>query len=214
ALAVPDGMPLLWLSRALGTPLPERITGTDLLLDCAALAAERGYRLFLLGAVPGVGDALAAKLVARHPALQIAGTYAPPYYNGEDSGEEARMVERVRAARPHLLFVALGTPKQERWIYKYLDVLGVPVCIGVGGVFNFITGRIPRAPHLMQRLGLEWLFRLALEPQRLWKRYLVDDTQALIRAILWSQRHPRARLAPPTIPDLEQIALATLAAPE
>lgn len=184
AISVPDGMPLIWLSRLLGTPLPERITGTDLLMDCAALAAAHGYRIFLLGAAPGVAEALAAHLTARYPGLEIAGTYSPPYFAGRDPDAEAAMVAVVRAAQPDLLFVAMGTPKQERWIYNHLDLLDVPVCIGVGGVFNFITGRIPRAPRLLQTLGLEWLFRLALEPRRLWRRYLVDDTRALAQALI------------------------------
>jgi hypothetical protein len=103
------------------------------------------------------------------------------------------MVALVREAHPDMLFVAMGTPKQERWIYNHLDALGVPVCIGVGGVFNFITGRIPRAPHLLQHLGLEWLFRLALEPRRLWRRYLIDDTRALAQALAYSRQARRTR---------------------
>jgi N-acetylglucosaminyldiphosphoundecaprenol N-acetyl-beta-D-mannosaminyltransferase len=191
AISVPDGMPLIWLSRLLGKPLPERITGTDLLTECAALAAAKGYRIFLLGAAPGVADAVAQHLTTRYPGLQIAGTYSPPYFAGRDTAAEAAMVAVVREAQPDLLFVAMGTPKQERWIYNHLDVLGVPVCIGVGGVFNFITGRIPRAPRLLQQLGMEWLFRLVLEPRRLWRRYLVDDSRALAGALLASRRLSR-----------------------
>jgi N-acetylglucosaminyldiphosphoundecaprenol N-acetyl-beta-D-mannosaminyltransferase len=193
AISVPDGMPLIWLSRLLGQTLPERITGTDLLLDCAALAAARGYRIFLLGAAPGVADEVAQHLTRRFPGLQIAGTHSPPYFEGSDPAAEAAMVALVRAAQPDMLFVAMGTPKQERWIYNNLDALGVPVCIGVGGVFNFITGRIPRAPQLLQHLGLEWFFRLVLEPRRLWRRYLVDDTRALAQALAYSRRQAVAR---------------------
>ncbi len=191
AISVPDGMPLIWLSRLLGKPLPERITGTDLLMDCAALAAAKGYRIFLLGAAPGVADALAVHLTALYPGLQIAGTHSPPYFAGRDPEAEATMTALVRDARPDILFVAMGTPKQERWIYNHLTALDVPVCIGVGGVFNFVTGRIPRAPRLLQQLGLEWLFRLTLEPRRLWRRYLVDDSRALVQAVAYSRGRGR-----------------------
>lgn len=191
ALAVPDGMPLVWVSQIVGRRLPERITGTDLLCDCAALAARKGYRLFLLGAAPGVADAAADLLSERYPGLAVVGTYSPPECGEFTPQENAKIVELVRAARPEMLFVALGTPKQEKWIYQNLQDLGVPVCIGVGGVFNFITGRIPRAPQPLQRAGLEWLFRLLLEPRRLWRRYLVDDTRALSRALLYALRKPR-----------------------
>ncbi|HMA34525.1 MAG TPA: WecB/TagA/CpsF family glycosyltransferase [Chloroflexia bacterium] len=204
AIAVPDGMPLLWVSRLVGQPLPERITGTDLLCGCAELAARQGYRLFLLGAAPGVAAEAAQVLESRYPHLQIVGTYAPPERGEFDPAENARIVAMIRAAQPEMLFVALGTPKQEKWIYRNLDQLGVPVCVGVGGVFNFITGRIPRAPQMLQRAGLEWLFRLVLEPRRLWRRYLIDDTHALYRALRYSfrQRHqaraeqPRASAVP------------------
>jgi len=188
ALSVPDGMPLVWLSRVLRRPLPERITGTDLILNCAELAAQRGYRMFLLGAAPGVADEAAALLESRYPGLRIVGTYSPPACDEFDPAENARIIDLIRAARPDMLFVALGTPKQERWIYQNLEELGVPVCIGVGGVFNFITGRIPRAPEALQQAGLEWLFRLVLEPRRLWRRYLVDDTRALWRALNYAAR--------------------------
>ncbi|HUS14108.1 MAG TPA: WecB/TagA/CpsF family glycosyltransferase [Chloroflexia bacterium] len=188
AVSVPDGMPLLWVSRVVGQRLPERITGTDLLCGCAELAAREGYRMFLLGAAPGVADHAAQVLTTRYPGLQIVGTYSPPEQGDFDADENARIVEVVRAARPDMLFVALGTPKQEKWIYTNLQDLGVPVCIGVGGVFNFITGRIQRAPEAMQRAGMEWLFRLCLEPRRLWRRYLIDDTKALYRAMHYATR--------------------------
>ena len=210
AVSVPDGMPLLWLSQLLGRPLPERITGTDLLMDSAGLAAEHGWSLFLLGAAPGVAQEAARRLSERFPGLRIAGTYSPPIYEGRNRLLEARMVDVVRAARPDMLFVAMGAPKQECWIYEELEALGVPVCIGIGGVLNFITGRIPRAPQMLQRAGLEWLFRLVLEPRRLWRRYLVEDTQALMRVLIYHRgaavrRRPAASpvpAAPPRPPTL------------
>ena len=208
AVSVPDGMPLLWVSRLVGQRLPERITGTDLLLGSAALAARRGYSIFLLGAAPGVADEAGAVLQARYPGLQIAGAYSPPECGDFTPEENARILAQVRAARPDMLFVALGTPKQEKWIYANLQELGVPVCVGVGGVFNVIPGRIPRAPEPLQRAGLEWLFRLALEPRRLWRRYLIDDTRALARAVAYA-----ARRRAPAVAPAAQATLASAAAP-
>jgi N-acetylglucosaminyldiphosphoundecaprenol N-acetyl-beta-D-mannosaminyltransferase len=181
-LVVPDGVPVLWAARLLRQPLGERVTGVDLVEQGAALAAARGYRVFLLGAAPGVADAAAAALTRRHPGLCIAGTYAPPI--GPFSAEEnARMVAAVRAARPHLLFVAFGAPRQELWIRAHLDELEVPVCVGVGGTFNFLSGAVPRAPRWMRRAGLEWAHRLAHEPGRLWRRYLVHDLPVFLRLL-------------------------------
>ena len=181
-LAVPDGVPVIWASRLLGAPLPERVTGVDIVEHGAALAAARGYSIFLLGAAPGVADAAAATLVARYPGLRIAGTYSPPM--GPFSPEEdARMVAMVRAAQPAMLFVAFGAPRQDVWIREHRDELGVPVCVGIGGTFNFIAGIIPRAPRWMQRAGLEWTYRLKQEPRRLWRRYLLGDLPIFLRIL-------------------------------
>lgn len=181
-LVVPDGVPVLWASKLLGEPLDERVTGVDLVERGAALAAERGYSIFLLGAEPGVADEAAAELVRRHPGLRIAGTYAPPF--GPFTAEEdAKMLRLVQQARPDMLFVAFGAPRQDVWLRRYRPLLGVPVCAGVGGTFNFITGRIPRAPRWMQRTGLEWLYRLRQEPRRLWKRYLLGDLPLFLRIV-------------------------------
>jgi N-acetylglucosaminyldiphosphoundecaprenol N-acetyl-beta-D-mannosaminyltransferase len=179
-LAVADGMPLVWLSRLMGQTLPERIAGIDLLEAAAALAAGRGYRVYLLGAAPGIADAAAQELVRRYPALKIAGTYAPPH--GEFSAtENENMLARVRAAGADMLFVAFGAPRQDTWIREHLQGLGVPLCMGVGGSFNFLAGQQPRAPRWVQQAGLEWVHRLVHEPRRLWKRYLLGDLPILAR---------------------------------
>lgn len=212
-LVVPDGVPVLWAARLLRRPLGERVTGVDLVEQGAALAAARGYRVFLLGAAPGVADAAAAVLIRRYPGLCIAGTYAPPI--GPFSAEEnARMVAAVRAARPHLLFVAFGAPRQELWIRAHLDELEVPVCVGVGGTFNFLSGAIPRAPVWMRRAGLEWAHRLAQEPGRLWRRYLVHDLPVFLRLLgaglmplPWVQR--RLLGIPAVLPSTADHPLAT-----
>jgi N-acetylglucosaminyldiphosphoundecaprenol N-acetyl-beta-D-mannosaminyltransferase len=182
-LSVPDGVPVLWAAKLLGKPLAERVTGVDIVEQGSALAAERGYRIFLLGAEPGVADAAAAELSRRYPGLWVAGIYSPPF--GPMSEEaNARMVQMVRDARPDMLFVAFGAPRQDTWIAQHRHELGVPVMVGVGGTFNFLAGRVSRAPLWMQRRGLEWLYRLRQEPRRLWKRYLLGDMPVFLRIVL------------------------------
>ncbi len=166
-LALPDGVGLLWASRLLGRPLRERVTGSDFVPRFAGLAAQRGYRLFFLGAAPGVAQQAVQRLTQKHPGLQIVGTYAGSPRPEEESG----IVGLVRAARPHALFVAYGAPAQDLWIARNLEHLGVAVCMGVGGTFDFIAGVVPRAPVWVQRLGLEWFYRLLRQPWR-WRRQL------------------------------------------
>jgi N-acetylglucosaminyldiphosphoundecaprenol N-acetyl-beta-D-mannosaminyltransferase len=168
AFVVADGMPLVWASRRCATPLPERVAGSDLIFALSRMAAERGYRVFLLGAGPGVADTAAANLCARYPGLQIVGIEAPSIREGE--GTDA-LLTRIQAARPDLLIVALGQPKGERWIFEHYQALGVPVSVQVGGSLDFAAGRIRRAPRWIQRVGLEWVYRLVLEPRRLSRRY-------------------------------------------
>jgi N-acetylglucosaminyldiphosphoundecaprenol N-acetyl-beta-D-mannosaminyltransferase len=182
-LAVPDGMPLVWLSRFLGGRLSSRITGVEVLEQGAALAAARGYSIFLLGAEAGVAEEAAAVLCRRNPGLRIAGTYAPPV-GPFTSEENAHMVALVQRAQPDLLFVAFGAPRQDVWIAAHRDALSVPVSVGVGGSFNFVAGRIPRAPAWMQSAGLEWAYRLWREPARLWRRYLLGDLPTLVRILV------------------------------
>ena len=154
-LSVADGVPVVWAARLFGVPIPGRVTGVDIVERGVALAAERGYRLFLLGAAPGVAAAAASALQRRCPALLVAGTYSPPY--GPFSAEtDAHIVDRIRAARPDMLFVAFGAPRQDLWIARHKHELGVPVCVGVGGTFDLLAGNLARAPRWMQRAGLEW----------------------------------------------------------
>jgi len=177
ALVVPDGFPLLWAANFLGTPLKERVSGSDLVPSECAVAAERGYRLFFLGGRPGSAETAKKRLERIHPGIRIAGVYCPPYGFEKDAAENARIVEIVRNASPDILFVGLGSPKQELWIHRHYRQLEVPVSIGVGATFEFLAGVVRRAPAAMQHAGLEWLWRLGCEPRRLWKRYLVDDMQ-------------------------------------
>jgi N-acetylglucosaminyldiphosphoundecaprenol N-acetyl-beta-D-mannosaminyltransferase len=170
AFVLADGMPLVWASRYKRRPLPERVAGSDLIFRISERAAARGHRLFLLGGAPGVGEAAARALVGRYPGLAIVGVEAPEI--GEAGGAaESALIARIQAARPDILFAALGQPKGERWIGRNLDALGVPVCVQVGASIDFVAGRVRRAPPWMQKTGMEWVFRMAQEPRRLGPRY-------------------------------------------
>lgn len=179
-LAIPDGMPLVWASGWAGDKLPERVTGVDLVDRCCSLAAAQGYKIFLLGGEEGVASAAGDLLRERYPNLQIAGSYSPPM--GPFSEEEdQKMVSMIKDAQPDILFVAFGAPKQDLWISRHQEQLRVPVAIGVGGVFNFVTGRTRRAPDWMQQKGMEWLYRVIIEPRRLWKRYFINDIPVVVK---------------------------------
>ncbi|MBI1881140.1 MAG: WecB/TagA/CpsF family glycosyltransferase [Chloroflexi bacterium] len=165
-LALPDGIGLLKAARFLGTaPLPERVAGSDLVVRLAKLSHQKGYRLYFLGAQPGVAEKAIEKLRVLYPNLQVAGCYA-----GSPSFEENEAIlQRILPTRPDILLVAYGAPRQDKWIVRNLDRLQIPVCIGVGGSFDFIAGTAQRAPVWLQRLGLEWLHRLLTQPWR-WRR--------------------------------------------
>jgi N-acetylglucosaminyldiphosphoundecaprenol N-acetyl-beta-D-mannosaminyltransferase len=175
-LVVADGVPLLWAARLLGMHLPERVNGTDLFEALCARAARQGLRVFLLGGREGAAAAAAARLTARHPSLNICGVHCPPMNFERNATENSLVLASISDARPHLLFVGLGAPKQEYWMYRNCEQLGVPVSLGIGVSFELVGGIVPRAPRWMQRSGLEWLYRLGAEPGRLWKRYLVGNT--------------------------------------
>lgn len=162
SLCIADGWGVLWASRRLGRPLPERVAGSDLIAPLAARAAAAGWRVFLLGAAPGVAAAAADRLRTSFPGLLIVGTHA-----GEAGPQgDAETLALLARERPQLVLVAYGAPKQEYWIARNLAQLPAGVGIGVGGAFDFITGRVARAPAWMRRVGLEWLFRLLLQPWR------------------------------------------------
>lgn len=167
-LATPDGIGLLLVARARGTPFRSRVTGVALTERIAAQAAERGWSLFLLGAAPGVAEHAAAKLQGNNPALRIAGCYA----GSPRPADEPQIGDLIQAARPDVLLVAYGHPAQDLWIARNQPDLRVPVAIGVGGVFDYLAGAVPRAPAWMRRMGLEWLYRLIKQPWR-WRRILV-----------------------------------------
>jgi N-acetylglucosaminyldiphosphoundecaprenol N-acetyl-beta-D-mannosaminyltransferase len=183
-LVVADGAGVVWATRYLKAPTPERITGVDTLIALAQRCAETGHRLYLLGAAPGVAEETATRLQELAPGLQIAGTYA----GSPDPAEEESIIERVRVAQADVLCVAYGAPAQDLWIYRNLARLPVALAIGVGGAYDFISGRQQRAPHLMQRLGLEWLYRLYREPWR-WRRMLALPRFAILVVLKGRVRH-------------------------
>jgi N-acetylglucosaminyldiphosphoundecaprenol N-acetyl-beta-D-mannosaminyltransferase len=173
-MVVPDGMPLVWLSRLRGFAGVERVYGPDLLLACCDRSRETGYRHFFYGGGPGVPELLCQRLGARYPGLVVAGAISPPFRKLAPE-EEAEVVLQINAAKPDIVWVGLGTPKQERWMAEHRAVLAAPVLIGVGAAFDFHAGLKRQAPKWMQRSGLEWLFRLLAEPRRLWRRYLRNN---------------------------------------
>ena len=166
ALALPDGIGLIKAARLLGiTPLPERVAGSDLVVKLAELSHLEGYRIFFLGAQPGVADRAIERLRSQFPNMKVVGAFA----GSPALTENEAILERIFATRPQILLVAYGAPQQDKWIARNLDRLQTPVCIGVGGSFDFLAGVTRRAPARLQRLQLEWLHRLVMQPWR-WRR--------------------------------------------
>ena len=177
ALVIADGMPLVWASRLLGKPLKERVTGADLFPKVCELSAQKGYAVFLLGANEGVAARAAQILRQSYPGLNICGTYSPSYGFEKNDLENVAILEMLASARPDILFVGVGAPKQEKWIYQYRDHYTIPVSLGVGASFDFVAGTLKRAPAWMQKFGFEWFYRFLMEPRRLFKRYFIDGTR-------------------------------------
>jgi N-acetylglucosaminyldiphosphoundecaprenol N-acetyl-beta-D-mannosaminyltransferase len=173
-LVVADGMPLIWASRLRGTPLPERVAGSNLIWSLTARAAERGASIFLLGGNPGAAEACAERMRAEYPRVRIAGLMSPPQGFEQDERALDEIVAGLRSAAPDIVYLALGFPKQEELALKLAPELPTTWFVGVGISFSFVAGQVQRAPRWMQRAGLEWLHRLAQEPRRLFRRYLVD----------------------------------------
>jgi N-acetylglucosaminyldiphosphoundecaprenol N-acetyl-beta-D-mannosaminyltransferase len=168
-LATPDGVGIVLAARLLGTPVRGRATGVSMVPRLAALSAEEGYGIFLLGAAPGIADEAADALTKRYPGARIAGTYS----GSPHSKDWEEIDRRLQAAKPDILLVAYGAPRQDLWIAEHRDELpsSIKVAMGVGGVFDYLSGRVPLAPPLVRRVGLEWLYRLAKQPWR-WRRIL------------------------------------------
>jgi N-acetylglucosaminyldiphosphoundecaprenol N-acetyl-beta-D-mannosaminyltransferase len=174
-LVLADGMSIVWGGRWIGVDLPCRIAGPDFAKALCRYAEKWGYRVFFLGSSPENLQRLKEVLLLKWPRLQIVGMHSPPMCEKLSPGDNALIFDELRSAKPDILFVGMSTPKQEKWIASNMGNLNVPVSIGIGAAFDFISGRIPRAPLLLQQTGLEWLYRLYREPRRLWKRYLLGN---------------------------------------
>ncbi|GLZ75323.1 UDP-N-acetyl-D-mannosaminuronic acid transferase [Actinorhabdospora filicis] len=188
-LTTPDGMPMVWAGHKAGAEWMGQVFGADLMQTVLARAAERGWSSYLYGGKEGVPELLAARLTSRFPELKIAGTYSPPFRALTDE-EDAEIVARINDSGADLVWVGLSTPKQERWMAAHRDRLHAPALFGVGAAFDMHAGLVKRAPDWMREHGLEWSYRLAKEPRRLWRRYLRNNP-AFVAAIL--RNPPRLR---------------------
>lgn len=181
-LTTEDGMPIVWWCRRSGFPDAGRVCGTDLLLAMCKRAPQHGHRHFFYGGTPYVVEQLVARLTQRFPGLVVAGYRSPPFRVPTEE-EDAADIQAINAARPDFVWVALGTPKQEKWLVQHVGKIDAAALLAVGAAFDFLAGAKPRAPLWMQRSGFEWLFRLGTEPRRLVSRYLVDNSIFVVRAI-------------------------------
>ncbi len=181
-----DGYGVRLAARALDVPVPHRMTGADWVWGLAALCESTGRSLYLLGADPPLAHEAAARLVRWYPRLQIAGSYHG--YADLDSPQNQRLIEDINAKQPDIVLVGMGTPKQELWADRYAGQLDVGVVWTVGALFDYIAGRVPRAPRMLADNGLEWIFRLAIEPHRMWRRYLIGNPVFLSRVLVEARR--------------------------
>ena len=182
-LVTPDGMPLVWLSRLAGQRDVSRVYGPDLMLRVFEASAAAEWRHFLYGARPATLDRLAAQLEARFPGVHIVGKYAPPFRPTTPAEDEAE-VAAIEATRPDIVWIGLSTPKQEQWMAAHRSLLSASVLIGVGAAFDIHAGTLRQAPRVLQAAGLEWAFRLGMEPSRLWRRYLRNNPGFVLATIL------------------------------
>jgi N-acetylglucosaminyldiphosphoundecaprenol N-acetyl-beta-D-mannosaminyltransferase len=179
-LNTPDGMPMVWVGRLNGYREMDRVYGPDLMLLVCEYTRRHGYTHFLYGGGEGVARELQEKLEAKFPGIKIVGSWSPPF-RPLNAAEEAELARVVHAAQPDIIWVGLSTPKQEKFMAQYLDKLDTTLMFGVGAAFDFHAGKVRQAPRWVQRSGLEWLFRLACEPRRLWRRYLRNNPRFVFR---------------------------------
>ena len=175
-MSLPDGMPLAWLARRLGYRDTRRVPGPDFVPAFCQATAHRHYRHYFYGAGPGIADKMAGNLQKMAPGMEIAGAFSPPF-RPLSAEEDNYIVEMINRAKPDVLWVGLGCPKQEYWLVEHRERLKVPVILAVGQAFDIHAGTLKRAPRWMREHGLEWLFRLLSEPRRLWRRYLISNSQ-------------------------------------
>ena len=182
-----DGKPLVWISKWYGTPIKAKISGSDLFPLLCQRAAQKGYRMFFLGAARGVAAKAAKNLMARYPGLKVVGTLSPTFGFEKDPEKTKEVIDIVKKAKPQILIVGLGAPKQEKFIYENREKLGVPVSLGLGASLDFEAGNVKRAPKWMSDHGLEWFYRITQDPKRLAKRYLVDDRKIFKLALKYKK---------------------------
>lgn len=182
-LTTPDGMAIVWLLRAKGFHFVERVYGPDLMKAVCRQGVEKAYRHYFYGGAPGVGEKLAGVLEQQFPGLQMVGVDSPPFRKLTEPEIETEQA-RIRASRPDIVWVGIGSPRQEVWMSENIDRLNVPVLVGVGAAFDFLSGSKKQAPGWVQRSGLEWLYRLVSEPRRLWRRYLLGYPRFVVLVAL------------------------------
>lgn len=176
-LILTDGMPLIWISRLLKQPIKEKISGSDLFPKVCELAANKHYKVFLLGAQEGVGEKAAKNLKKKYEGLEVTGTYSPKFGFEKDEQAVNNIINLINNKKPDILCVGLGAPKQEKFIYRYKNKLKVPISLAIGASIDFEAGKVKRAPKWMQKAGLEWVYRILMEPKRMFKRYFIDAVE-------------------------------------
>jgi N-acetylglucosaminyldiphosphoundecaprenol N-acetyl-beta-D-mannosaminyltransferase len=173
-LATPDGMPTVWIAKARGYRNVKRVYGPELMLEICGVSQKKGYRNYFYGSSPDVLEKLKKRLCERYPGLVVSGAYSPPF--GQVTKEEDdKIIENINKNNPDIIWVGLGSPKQDIWMHEHRDRINAPVMAGVGAAFDFLAGVKPQAPRWIRNNGFEWLFRLITEPNRLWRRYLIDN---------------------------------------
>ncbi|OVE76865.1 hypothetical protein BVX98_04150 [bacterium F11] len=174
-LVLADGMSIVWGARWLGGNLPERVAGPDVMENVCKLAHIKKYSIYLMGSYNENLEKLKARLLGKYPTLRIVGMHSPPLCDRIPDEETNVIVEKINKSKPHILFVGVSSPKQERWIASNIHKINVPLNLAVGAAFDFLSGKISRAPEFLRKSGMEWIYRFACEPRRLWKRYILGN---------------------------------------
>lgn len=190
-LLLVDGHPLLWIAKAYGTPFKQKICGSDLVPMLCRLASQKGYKVFFLGAAPGVAQIAAEKMQQEYPGLQVVGTYSPPMGFLDNAEELSHINSLLLESKADMLFVGMGVPKQDIFIYENMDKYKIPLSFSIGGTIDFIAGVQKRAPMWMRKIGFEWLYRLLSDPKRMFKRYILDDLKIL--QLAWRYRPGKSK---------------------
>lgn len=185
-LLLVDGHPLMWIAKYYKRPFKEKICGSDLVLKLCDISAKKGYSIFLLGAAEGIAQKAADRLKKMHPNLKIAGTYSPPYGFEKDTAEINKINEMLLKSNADMLFVGMGVPKQDIFIYENMQKYKIPMSFSIGASIDFIAGEQKRAPKWLNRIGFEWFYRFLQEPKRMFKRYFMDDMKII--KLIWKYR--------------------------